>query len=159
MLEYTLKLDDKSKKTLKENQEFVDKWVVGLRSGKYTQVKEAMVYPDIPQSCCCLMVAEIEGNGKSWEDGINPGNGYTESYPVPSQMPNGCPWLENLVATHPPTTDFDRCEYQPYNWNDELELSFEDIATLLETGEVSYIGDEDGVKINDSIVDSNEELQ
>lgn len=132
-----LTLTEESKTKLKENQEFTDKWIAGLRSGKWMQCREMMVYPEIPNSCCCLMVAEIECNGAKWEDGIrfdkDAGELCNSGWDVPSDMASPSVWTEGLVAIN----EYGRT-YQVVDWNDDLVLSFNKIADLLENGEVEY---------------------
>ena len=120
-----LKLTEKSKNKIQQNQEFVNKWIKGLRSGAYAQIQSMMCRENTPNSACCLHVMEMECNGRDWEEGI--GKIY------PSRMYGGVTWPEELKAE-----DVSGNLLYPVNWNDSLSLTFNQIADLLETGEILW---------------------
>lgn len=139
-------LTEESKAVLAANQEFTDKWIAGLRSGKYVQIQESMIEPDIPKSACCLMVMEMECNDRSWMDvaDFNERNIFAEmatDLPDPYKFKvivNDLYYPEDLQARVYLGGDYDAIIGGPVEWNDGLNLSFKQIATLLETGELEY---------------------
>lgn len=144
----TLILKPEHFQILQFNKELVDKWVAALRSGKWVQITGAMTDPSIPNSACCLMVAEAECNNKTVENyysRFENQSGYDVAG-LPSSRVNAfrlkvpdnvSSWLpENLEATY--TNQIAVSGYTPSQWNDSLKLSFERIATLLETGSITF---------------------
>lgn len=125
----TLTLIPEHKELLERHPEFTRKWAEGLRSGKYTQYIGGMCDEDIPQSACCLHVMEMECNGSRWEDGIER---VTPSQFSDFRIERTLP--EDLIAT----LSDGMGRYTPDLWNDYLEISFNQIADLLENGEVTY---------------------
>lgn len=134
-------LSEESKAILQEHAEFTKKWIEGLRSGEYTQVQEAMVDPEIPSSACCLMVAEIV-NGRKWEDhkyacNYDEDGECFEVAALPSDLSSEIHWTENLYATYlSDEGNYIKRKPSPPTWNDDIGLSFNQIADLLEYGEV-----------------------
>lgn len=125
-----LELTEPSKQKIKENPEFMQKWIAGLRSGKYPQARGAMVDADVPNSACCLMVMEMECNGRDWEDGLDKC--------LPSTLEGGITWPQELgLADERLLGGFTRVAH----WNDNLEFTFDQIATLLETGSLEVEDD------------------
>lgn len=139
----TLKFIDKHRQILQENKELVDMWIVGLRSGKWVQTKGAMTNLTVENSACCLMVLEAECNNKVTDDFV-----WTD--PAGTKHVNGMPsaagdplWFrdyaskkfmpESLIAVDGAGTP-----YNPAEWNDYLELTFDQIADLLEKGEIQF---------------------
>ncbi len=122
----TLKLTERSKKEVKANRELIDTWIKGLRSGKYTQIQESMIDENIPNSSCCLMVMEMVCNGRGWEEGAG--------YELPTDLWDAVEWPEALSACL--ADDVEMIEFTPSEWNDEFNASFEEIAELLDKGEV-----------------------
>lgn len=138
-------LTEYAKETISENKEFIEKWIKGLRSGKYTQTRGAMVDPDLPNSACCLMVMEMECNGRKWEEGsytvdedevVEGSEWGTFVVRMPSEFSNGVRWPQILEATvYGCTSTLVGCA-SPHQWNDRYGLTFNQIADLLEHGEV-----------------------
>lgn len=133
-------LTKESKAALSANKEFTDKWVAGLRSGKYTQIRHSMVVHDVPNSACCLMVMEMECNGRSREGFPVAGLPSDLAKPYTLTSVPDCLLLPEDIQAEVWTEDGWQTAtmFKPAEWNDILELSFEQIATLLETGELEY---------------------
>ena len=112
----------------------VDKWVTALRSGKYIQIRSKMASEDIPNSACCLHVAAIEVDGVKWEDAI-----FNDTV---IGLPSG--FHESINASFSELlANFGRIRVcSQYNnsgfsrLNDFYKLSFEQIAELIEEGEL-----------------------
>jgi hypothetical protein len=144
----TLMLKPEHLKILQFNKEIVDKWVAALRSNKWVQHTGAMTDPSIPNSACCLMVAEAECNNKTVEDYYSKFEnqfGYqidalptSKESPLYLKIPDSDDfWFpESLEAKF--VNQISGTGYTPAQWNDSLKLSFEQIATLLETGSVTF---------------------
>lgn len=125
-----LQLTKESKQILKEKEPLTSEWIKLLRSGYYTQENYRMADPDVPNSCCCLMVAEI-ANGRKWEDHYNHRNNFVVAL-TPMGLRDGLEWTHTLLANTKAGTPF----YKPEDWNDILRMNFDQIADLLEHGKV-----------------------
>jgi hypothetical protein len=131
-----LTLSSRSKRLLEEHPEFTTKWISGLRSGKYTQHRGEMCDPGVKSSACCLHVMEMECNGKEWSDGVSCGR---HSFAVPSSMKdNFFRFSENDAPETLKAFDENGSIYDTAMWNDSLCLSFNQIAYLLEKGEIEF---------------------
>lgn len=144
----TLMLKPEHFQILQFNKEIVEQWIAALRSGKWVQITGAMTDPSIPNSACCLMVAEAACNHKVVENyysRFENQSGYDVAglpssrinplrLNVPDNVSSTLP--ENLEATF--TNQITASGYTPSQWNDSLKLSFEQIATLLETGSITF---------------------
>lgn len=136
---HKLMLTEDSKQIIKEHQAEVDIWIKALRSGIYPQVRETMLHPKIPNSCCCLMVAEVACNGLVWGEWKSKRTEHCilqlyEGIPLfPKDLIAGLEWPASLRAK----TAIGLTTSPDY-WNDNLDLTFTQIADLLETGEVYY---------------------
>lgn len=134
-----LVLTEESKAALESDIATRDKWAAALRSGKYTQNWGSMCDPNVPNSACCLHVLEVECNGLSWEAGSHIGypssvyeRGFSQGSPV---------HFSGLLAEKLTAIDGGYGCYlpvKPDQWNDALGLTFNQIADLLEHGEVEF---------------------
>lgn len=132
------------------NKEVTTKWIAGLRSGKWVQTTSAMTNIEIPNSACCLMVLEGECNNKVVADFI-----YAKEIagiPKPMTMPNGrtdylvfkhangdAKLPQDIPALlHSPNLKSTGDLIYPAGWNDNLCLTFEQIADLLEFGQIEF---------------------
>ncbi len=120
----------------KHKQEDLDKWAGALRSGAYTQHHGEMCDPDEPNSACCLHVAGMAVDGTSWEEPLIIGG---DTVSIRSKS---FPSAVNRFAFEMSDVRIDGIQGSlpsesrllfPY-LNDTLKVSFEDIATLIETG-------------------------
>ena len=145
----TLTMHPRYVEVLKENQEITNKWIVGLRSGKYTQANGAMTNPNIINSACCLMVLEAECNNKSisdytYVDSDNIARSYglpadgskplqlLRAYDVSNLLPQG------LQAELSCGNQIIENSTTPSMWNDRFKLTFNQIADLLESGSINF---------------------
>jgi hypothetical protein len=141
-----LRLTGLTEKLLSDNPEFTFKWIEGLRSGKYTQIRQVMFHPEIPNSACCLQVMEECCNELDRDITIQ----RAEDLGVSLHLPT-CLYLVDkrplVLRESEPENDIcaifydelgplENEEYTPVEWNDELKLTFYQIADLLEKGEV-----------------------
>lgn len=136
-----LTLNEQSKAYLAENSDLKNKWIAGLRSGKYPQITGAMVDPRLPGSCCCLMVAEIECNNRDWNEAFSETDcDYVDVAVTPEDFQDGLKKLGKLEAIYEVPFKFKAKgeSWRPAEWNDHLKLTFNQIADLLERGEVEY---------------------
>jgi hypothetical protein len=129
-----LTLTPESEQALRNNPIDTATWVKGLRSGNYVQNRGGMCDIDIPNSACCLHVLEMDAGGKAWEDGANSWG----SLELPSEMVGESVMFDDFLAEDiKAVVNLGRKE-SPAQWNDDLKLTFNQIATLLETGSVEY---------------------
>lgn len=134
---------------LKENQEITNKWITGLRSGKWIQTSGAMTNLDVVNSACCLMVLEAECNNKSVDDYMYVDeHDLVRSYGLPADN-SRCLKLRRTdsASTLLPqalkaslTCDDTVLESitTPSMWNDRYKLTFNQIADLLESGSINF---------------------
>ena len=145
----TLTIHPNHVEVLKENQEIVNKWIVGLRSGKYAQANGAMTDPNIVNSACCLMVLEAECNNKSTSDYTYvDSNNTVNSYGLTDDSAKCLQLLRANNASNllPQALKAElSCGNQvlensttPSQWNDTLKLTFNQIADLLESGSINF---------------------
>jgi hypothetical protein len=146
---HKLTLKKGSKEALSKHPIEKAKWLAGLRSDTYKQVTGGMCDPLIPNSACCLHVLEMEVNNRSWESGINnqlPSNMNVfreeqETLIPPSPVKFSGVLAQELKAihtiSHADVTEHLQCK-RPAEWNDEFKLTFNQIADLLEYGEVEF---------------------
>jgi hypothetical protein len=124
-------LTEESKQTLAQHPEFTEKWIAGLRSGKYTQVQNRMYDPKITNSACCLMVMEMVCNEREWGDHRD-----DVITAMPSDMEKPYIFPDGLLPQLLWARTDDGEGYSVDGWNDALSMTFEQIADLLEYGEV-----------------------
>lgn len=121
-----LTLTDESKHTLLKHPLGTKKWIEGMRSGRYTQTKGAMIDLSKEGSACCLMVACMVNDGLEWIEGHLGGKpSFIEGMPV---------WYQSLRAHHSEMSGLPG----PATWNDDIGLTFNQIADLLEFGVIEY---------------------
>lgn len=140
----SLVLNQYSKNILEKYEEFKNNWIGGLRSGEFIQTTTKMCNKEVRNSACCLFVMEMVCNNKCWEDGLNPENVEEGVYYLPSDMENcfhfdgtfGYDLPEHLSANIYSSDRRRLAPYSPSAWNDRLKLTFNQIADLLEYGEV-----------------------
>lgn len=129
-----LTLTPESIQALADNPEAVAKWCTALRGGKWVQHREDMCVADIPNSACCLHVLEMEVGGMEWDEGLNKG--------IPSDITNTPVSFNGIDAEDIKAVlsdpEFSIGTFVPSEWNDDLLLTFDQIATLLETGSVEW---------------------
>lgn len=141
----TLQITTEDWDLLQKNKPITDKWIAGLRSGKWIQTTGAMTNPNVQHSACCLMVLEGECNNKVTTDYVKPyaisGLPTEEKNPLQLQLHGlGFKYPQNLTAIFKCNSNIVRLQKLhntnliPSQWNDALQLTFEEIATLLETG-------------------------
>jgi hypothetical protein len=150
----TLKIISTDWEVLKHNKAIIDKWIIGLRSGKWMQTTGNMTNPNVPNSACCLMVLEAECNNKVTTNYVTVYNqdqlGSIAGLPTERENPlklqlqgPGLKYPQNIYAIFKCNSgvkrlqQFDNSRLVPSQWNDVLGLSFEEIATLLETGSLT----------------------
>jgi hypothetical protein len=151
----TLQITTEDWDLLQKNKPITDKWIAGLRSGKWIQTIGAMTSVDVPNSACCLMVVEAECNNKTVNDYIRIPNNELDvptAAGLPSEEENplqlqlhglGFKYPQSLTAVFKCNSGIERLRkfhntsLAPSQWNDTLQLTFEEIATLLETGSLT----------------------
>lgn len=125
-------------------------WIEGLRSGKYEQEQHRMCNPDKENSACCLHVAMIEVDNRRWEEALDETN--VGSYGTPNSVEmnlnktsieaNDKRQVEFFSAkarhTYIATKEDEDHNINPASLNDHYNLSFLQIADLLEGKSVEY---------------------
>jgi len=129
-----LVLTPNSAQALADNPEVVAKWCKGLRSGKWKQVHDAMCSLSTANSACCLHVLEMEVVGRGWEEGLNK---HVPSDITDTPVSFSGIDAEDIKAIHS-DSEYSGGIFTPVEWNDELLLTFDQIAYLLETGSVEW---------------------
>lgn len=119
----TYNLSDASKDRIYEHKEEVKIWCDALRSGKYAQGKHSL-HQETSGSYCCLGVACKVLWGT--EDEV------LKQYGVPSEagLPN---WSQNMIVYRDGLQGINTL----HGLNDQEGLTFNQIADLLEFGEVT----------------------
>ena len=150
----TLQIVAKDWEVLQQNKEIISKWIEGLRSGRWIQITGSMTNQNIPNSACCLMVLEGECNNKVTTDyvtvydseqlGSIAGLPSERGNPLELQLHGlNFKYPQNIHAIFKCNSGiedlkkFHNTNLTPSQWNDSLELTFEEIATLLETGSLT----------------------
>ena len=133
-----LEITPKWRERLAREPEKLKMWVEALRSDKYTQAWLKMTGGGM--SACCLCVLECEAHDLEPAD-------YSKQAMPPidrrGKLPPGVKFdgvfASNIIAYDHSAHDYEApAGLCPAVWNDELGLSFHQIADLLETGEVEY---------------------
>lgn len=137
---YILQLDDESMEAVFTEVEKTQTWIDNLRSGKYKQIQEQMCYTDIPNSACCLNVLECSVKGLKWnyfQNALMPSDKNDQLFnSFSAERFNGI-LAEKLHSTVVYSDDpeiEEGEELYPVQWNDDLMLTFNQIADLLEKG-------------------------
>lgn len=110
------------------------KWIAALRSGKFKQRVGAMSYANIPTSACCLHVAACAVDGIDWMHGAG--------CAMPDDLEVAAPFalaVSNIAFSVKDVGTGHSVSATPADLNDEYELSFLEIAELLEKGTLTRV--------------------
>ncbi len=112
------------RRQLKKKQR--DIWCAALRSGDYVQVQHEMCESDNPRSACCLHVANIAVDGNEWSSGVDCTSPYKLGVSAPFALKAQDVQFENQYGE---ILSADAL-------NDAVELTFNQIADLVDFGEL-----------------------
>lgn len=143
----TLKLTEGTKELLDRHPKFTVNWIEGLRSGDYIQVQHSMYDVNIDGSACCLQVMEECCNNLDRDIEIQRAEDEGHDLHLPSclylidkkpvtlddELPEE---LIKAVLTSEDALGVREAIFLPAEWNDDLNLTFEQIADLLDNGEI-----------------------
>jgi hypothetical protein len=112
------------RRQLKKKQR--DIWCAALRSGDFVQVQHEMCEIDDPKSACCLHVASIAVDGNDWSSGVD--------HCGPQDLEVSAPFA--IRAQLAKFKGLGGRERRAENLNDDDELTFNQIADLVDFGEL-----------------------
>ena len=112
--------------------EELEAWVEGLRGGKYKQHTGSMCNVNDTSSACCLQVAAIVVDHRAWDDSVIDGDpAYT-----PADLEQAAPFARRAEELDAVVITETGWEFDFLEMNDELGLSFDQIADIIEGKEV-----------------------
>ena len=136
----TYKLSSSALEKKAQYPEFWKKWIEGLRSNRYTQCKWAMADSNDECSACCLAVAEMHVNGRTFNEMFRSSG---VAHKTPLSLEGGTDWTTHLNILSRVEGEEEAYMRNPEYLNDKCGLSFLQIADLLEKGTLTVEDSQD----------------